>query len=261
VSGSGPRTSRAAGWFARLSNTGAPPEEDAFTICAAEVTELIIQHGIEEAKACGAEFHKAAPTGDPQRDAQKSRRPVHMTRSQKRRYDAAFANLRLRACHSLLSRHTIGLLSASDLVPKYTYDLRVHDVVEPALQQHEVLANVLRTAGKWGAVHVHPFIIGGAGLMRKDTDRITETLGLGEAARQSLSIHSIHRTPRILEISRPYLPGRRSWKAPAVPLAALMAAGWRLCDRRWRRLECVGPQRRPGRQRSAPGAQAPPRTG
>jgi len=30
---------------------------------------------------------------------------------------------------------------------KYTCDLRVHDMVEPALQQHEDLANVLRTAG------------------------------------------------------------------------------------------------------------------
>ena len=35
-------------------------------------------------------------------------------------------------------------------------------MVEPALQQHEDLASMLRTAGKWGAVRVHPFIIGGA---------------------------------------------------------------------------------------------------
>jgi len=105
---SGPHASRAAGWSARLSNTGAP--------CAAEVTELIIQHGIEEAKACGAEFHEPAPAGDPQHDAQKSRRPVHMTRSEKRRYDAAFANLRLcRAYHKLLTKCIIGELSASDL--------------------------------------------------------------------------------------------------------------------------------------------------
>ncbi len=116
VSRSGPRTSRAAERFARLSNTGAPPEEDDFTTCAAEVTELIIQHGIEEAKACGAEFHEPAPAGDPQHDAQKSQRSVHMTRSQKRRYDAAFANLRLcRAYHKLLTKCIIGELSASDL--------------------------------------------------------------------------------------------------------------------------------------------------
>ncbi len=89
----------------------------------------------------------------------------------------------------------------------YTYDLQVHDMVEPALQQHIGLANVLRTAGMWGSVHVHPFIIGGTGIMRKDNDRILETLGLKESARQSLlkklSIHSIRRTSRILEIRRP----------------------------------------------------------
>ncbi len=116
MSRSGPSASRAAEWFARLSNTGAPLEEDDFTTCAAEVTELIVQHGIEEAKACGAEFHEPAPAGDPQHDAKKSRRPVHMSRSQKRRYDAAFANLRLcRAYHRLLTKCIIGELSASDL--------------------------------------------------------------------------------------------------------------------------------------------------
>ena len=65
---------------------------------------------------------------------------------------------------------------------KCTYDLRVHDMVEHALQQHQDLANMLRTAGKWGAVHVHPFIICGASIMRKDNDRILKTLNLGEAA-------------------------------------------------------------------------------
>ncbi len=83
------------------------------------------------------------------------------------------------------------------------------DMVEHALQQHENLANMLRTAGKWGAVHVHPFIIGGAGIMRKDNDWVLKTLGLGESARQSLlkelSIHSIRWTARTLEIRRPYL--------------------------------------------------------
>ncbi len=66
---------------------------------------------------------------------------------------------------------------------------------------------MLRTAGKWGAVHVHPFIIGGAGIMRKDNHRILKTLGLGESARQSLLkrlfIHSIRWTSRTLEIRRP----------------------------------------------------------
>jgi len=108
---------------------------------------------------------------------------------------------RNRADYSMVTIHLLEV--------KYTYDLRVHDMVEPALQQHEDLANILRTAGKWGAVRVHPFIIGGAGIMRKDNDRILETLGLGEAAIQSLlkelSIHSILRTSRILEICRPYL--------------------------------------------------------
>jgi len=37
VSCSGPRASRAAEWFARLSNTGAPPEPDDSTTCDAEV--------------------------------------------------------------------------------------------------------------------------------------------------------------------------------------------------------------------------------
>ncbi len=53
----------------------------------------------------------------------------------------------------------------------YTYDLLVHDMVDPALQQHDDPANMVRTAGKW-AVHMHPFVIGGAGIMRKDNDRI-----------------------------------------------------------------------------------------
>ncbi len=154
------------------------------------------------------------------------------------------------------SKVTVHLLEV-----KYTYDLRVHDMVEPALQQHEDLANMLRTAGKWGAVHVHPFIIGGAGIMRKDNHRITETLGLGEAARQSLrkdlSIHSIRRTSRILEIRRPYLTSpaklegtgaarrcrrrassQEEWSSPHAQQEACRRRG----GRRWapaRRIDCA----------------------
>jgi len=68
VSRSGPRVAR-RGMVCPPFDTGAPPKEDNFATCAAEVTELIIQHGIEEAKACGAEFHEPAPAGDPQRDS------------------------------------------------------------------------------------------------------------------------------------------------------------------------------------------------
>ncbi len=81
-------------------------------------------------------------------------------------------------------------------------------------------------------MHVHPFIIGGAGITRKDNDRILETLGLGEAARQSLlrelSIHSIRRTSRILEICRPYLT------SPA-ELEATGGATGGTDDGKWRR--------------------------
>ena len=79
---------------------------------------------------------------------------------------------------------------------------------------------------------MHPFIIGGAGITRKDNDRILETLGLGEAARQSLlrelSIHSIRRTSRILEICRPYLT------SPA-ELEATGGATGGTDDGKWRR--------------------------
>ncbi len=56
-------------------------------------------------------------------------------------------------------------------------------------------------------MHVHPFIPGGAGIVREDSDRILKTLGLGESARllKELTIHSIRWTSRTLEICRPYL--------------------------------------------------------
>ncbi len=101
--------------------------------------------------------------------------------------------------------------------------------------------------------------------MRKDNDRILEILGLRESARQSLlkelSIHSIRRTSCILEIRRPCLtsPAKLEGTGGATGGIDGGSGGGPAADA-GHGSNALRPQRRLERQRSAPGAQASPRT-
>ncbi len=63
---------------------------------------------------------------------------------------------------------------------KYTYDLGVHALVPQAVEQHAALAANLRE--KWGEVCIHPFIVGGASMMRRQSATALKDLGMTPAA-------------------------------------------------------------------------------
>lgn len=60
---------------------------------------------------------------------------------------------------------------------KYTY---VHAVVPQPAEQHAALAAKLRD--KWGKVCIHPFSVGGAGMMRRQSPTVLKDLSMTNAA-------------------------------------------------------------------------------
>jgi hypothetical protein len=90
---------------------------------------------------------------------------------------------------------------------KYTYDLQVHALVQSAESQHWDLRDALLTKG-WGAVEMHPIIIGAAGMMRQKTLDVLQELGVLGAEKKlltQLSLDSIRSTSQMIAIRRPYL--------------------------------------------------------
>jgi hypothetical protein len=120
-----------------------------------------------------------------------------------------------------------SLVTLHLLEVKYTYDLQVHALVQRARNQHSDLRDALLTKG-WGAVEIHPIIIGAAGMMRQKTSDVLQELGVSGAELQKLltqlSLDSIRSTSQMITMRRPTSERTRHNRA-RVRTVRLLGAG------------------------------------